>query len=143
MKLSTRARYAVRCMVDLAQNGHHRPVPRKQIAARQEISPHYLEQLFAKLRDAGLIQAVRGPGGGYLLSKEPEEITVAAVVRAVDEVLAPVPCLRPEYVEQCQRAPTCVTRRLWKDLERTTDEFLESRTIRDLSCEAPEPTREE
>ena len=138
MKLSTRARYAVRAMVDLAQHCDQRPVSRKEIAARQDISPHYMEQLFAKLRDAGLIEAVRGPGGGYLLSKRPEEITVAAIVRAVDEVLAPVPCLRPELVHACKRAPTCATRRLWKDLERTTDEFLESRTIRDLCSEVLE-----
>lgn len=138
MKLSTRARYAVRAMVDLAEHCDQRPVSRKEIAARQDISPHYMEQLFAKLRDAGLIETVRGPGGGYLLSKKPEEITVAAIVRAVDEVLAPVPCLRPDLADECKRAPTCAARRLWKDLERTTDEFLESRTIRDLCSEETE-----
>jgi Rrf2 family protein len=140
MKLSTRARYAVRAMVDLAEHCDQRPVSRKDIAARQDISPHYMEQLFAKLRDAGLIEAVRGPGGGYLLSKRPDEITVAAIVRAVDEVLAPAPCLRAEFVHGCKRAPTCTTRRLWKDLERTTDEFLQSRTIRDLCTEVLEAT---
>jgi Rrf2 family protein len=143
MKLSTRARYAVRCMVDLAQHGRDHHVPRKEIAARQDISPHYLEQLFARLRDAGLIEVVRGRGGGYMLSKRPEEITVAEVVRAVEEVLTPVPCLRPGDVERCQRAPTCATRRLWRDLEQATDEFLESRTIRDLFCEVPEPGHEQ
>lgn len=136
MKLSTRARYALRATVDLALYCDQHPVSRKEIARRQDISPHYMEQLFAKMRDAGLIKAVRGPGGGYLLSKSPEEITVGAVIRAVDEVLAPVPCLRTESPLECDRAPTCVTRPLWKDLGDRTDEFLESRTIQDLCDEA-------
>ncbi|MGB3904260.1 MAG: Rrf2 family transcriptional regulator [Anaerolineae bacterium] len=138
MKLSTKARYGLRAMVDLALHCDQHPVPRKDIARRQDISPHYMEQLFAKMRDAGLIEAIRGPGGGYLLSKSPEEITVGAVIRAVDEVLAPVPCLRTESPLECDRAPTCVTRRLWKDLGDRTDEFLESRTIQDLCDEARE-----
>lgn len=138
MKLSTKARYGLRAMVDLALHCDQHPVPRKDIARRQDISPHYMEQLFAKMRDAGLIEAIRGPGGGYLLSKSPEEITVGAVIRAVDEVLAAVPCLRTESPLECDRAPTCVTRRLWKDLGDRTDEFLESRTIQDLCDEARE-----
>lgn len=136
MKLSTRARYALRAMVDLAQHCDERPVSRRDIARRQDISPHYMEQLFAKLRDAGLIDAVRGPGGGYLLSQKPEEITVGTVIRAVDEVLTPVPCLRPDSPLLCERAPTCVTRGLWKELEQRTDEFLDSKTIGDLCEEA-------
>jgi len=138
MKLSTKARYAVRALVDLALHCDERPVSRKDIALRQDISPHYMEQLFARLRDAGLIEAVRGPGGGYLLSKSPDEITVGAVIRAVDEVLAPAPCLRIESPLDCGRAPTCVTRRLWEELEERTDEFLDSRTIQDLVDEARE-----
>lgn len=138
MKFSTRARYGLRAMVDLALHCDQHPVPRKDIARRQDISPHYMEQLFAKMRDAGLIEAIRGPGGGYLLAKSPEEITVGAVIRAVDEVLAPVPCLRTESRLECDRAPTCVTRRLWKELGDRTNEFLESRTIQDLCDEARE-----
>ncbi len=140
MKLSTRARYALRAMVDLAMNCDQRPVSRKEISARQGISPHYMEQLFAKLRDAGIIEAVRGPGGGYLLSKSANEITAGEVVRAVEEVLAPVPCLREESPSDCERAPTCPTRRLWRQLGQRADEFLDSKTIQDLCDEARQLT---
>lgn len=136
MKLSTKARYAVRAMVDLALHCDRHPVSRKDIARRQDISPHYMEQLFAKLRDAGLIETVRGPGGGYLLAKAPHQITVGTVIRTVDEVLAPAPCLRTESPVDCERAADCVTRRLWRELAAKTDEFLESRTIQDLCDEA-------
>ncbi len=136
MKLSTKARYALRGMVDLALHCDQRPVSRRDIAQRQDISPHYMEQLFAKLRDAGLVEAVRGPGGGYLLSRSPQEITVGDVIRAADEVLAPAPCLRAESPRDCDRAAACVTRQLWIELWDRTDEFLDSRTIQDLCDEA-------
>lgn len=136
MKLSTKARYALRATVDLALHCEQRPVPRKDISRRQDISPHYMEQLFSRLRDAGLIAAVRGPGGGYLLTRSPEQITAGEVIHAVDEVLAPAPCLRTESAIDCDRASTCVTRRLWQELEDKTDEFLDSKTIQDLCNEA-------
>lgn len=136
MKLSTKARYAVRAMVDLAMHCDQHPIPRKEISGRQDISPHYMEQLFAKLRDAELIEAVRGPGGGYLLSKRPDEITVGDIVRAVDEVLTPAPCLRKESPLDCELTATCVTRRLWEDFNSRTGEFLDSKTIQDLCDEA-------
>jgi Rrf2 family cysteine metabolism transcriptional repressor len=136
MKLSTKARYALRATVDLALHCDQHPVPRKDISRRQDISPHYMEQLFTKLRDAGLIEAVRGPGGGYLLTRSPDQITAGEVIRAADEVLAPAPCLRTESPIHCDRASTCVTRRLWQELEDRTDEFLDSKTIQDLCDEA-------
>jgi Rrf2 family cysteine metabolism transcriptional repressor len=138
MKLSTKGRYALRAMVDLATHYEQGPVPRKDIAARQNISPHYMEQLFAKLRDAGLIDAVRGPGGGYLLAKAPREITAGEVVRAVEDILAPVPCLDPDYGQQCERAPTCPTRRIWKELGQRASEYLDSITVADLCQDARE-----
>jgi Rrf2 family protein len=136
MKLSTKGRYALRAMVDLATHSHDRPVSRKDIAARQNISPHYLEQLFAKLREAGLIEAVRGPGGGYLLAKSPDQITAGEVVRAVEDILAPVPCLAPDCDLQCERAPTCPTRPIWKELGERASEYLDSMTLQDLSVDA-------
>jgi len=136
MKLSTKARYAVRAMVDLAMHCDHQPVSRREIANRQQISPHYMEQLFARLRDADLIEAVRGPGGGYLLSKSPDEITIGAIVRAVDEVLAPAPCLRCDSPLECERIPTCVTRHLWEELNSRMDDFLDSKTVQSLCDEA-------
>jgi Rrf2 family cysteine metabolism transcriptional repressor len=136
MRLSTKARYAVRSMVDLAMHCDQHPVSRKDIAARQEISPHYMEQLFARLRDAGLIHAVRGPGGGYLLSRAADQITVGEVVRAVEEILAPVPCLDADSPLCCDRAATCPTRRLWGELGERASEFLDSKTVQDLCDEA-------
>lgn len=138
MKLSTRARYALRAMVDLAMHYEVQPVPRKDIARRQELSQHYIEQLFIRLKKAGLIKAVRGPGGGYTLTASPEEIKVGMVIEAVEEVRAPVPCLLPESPQECDRAPTCVTRRLWKQLGERTIEFLNSITLQDLCDQASE-----
>ncbi|HEM60708.1 MAG TPA: Rrf2 family transcriptional regulator [Chloroflexi bacterium] len=134
MRLSTKGRYALRAVVDLALHADRDPVSRKEIAERQDISPHYMEQLFAKLRDAGLIEAIRGPGGGYLLARPPEQITVGEVVRAVEEILTPVPCLDPDCDLDCERAPTCPTRRIWQQLGQRASEYLDSLTIADL-CE--------
>jgi Rrf2 family protein len=136
MKLSTKARYALRAIVDLALHCDQTPVSRREISERQDISPHYMEQLFAKLRDAGIVEAIRGPGGGYLLTRPPEQITAGQVVRAVEEVVAPVPCLREDAPLECERASTCVTRRLWQELGQKADEFLDSKTIQDLCNDA-------
>jgi Rrf2 family cysteine metabolism transcriptional repressor len=138
MRLSTRARYALRAMVDLAMHYDQQPVSRKEIARRQELSPHYVEQLFLRLRKAGLVEAVRGPGGGYKLTRSPKDITAGTVIGAVEEVQALVPCLATQSPAQCHRAPTCVTRRLWKELADTTCAFLDSVTLQDLCDDACE-----
>lgn len=138
MKISTRARYALRAMVDLAMHCDGRPVPRRDIARRQGISAHYLEQLLIKLRDAGYIEPVRGPGGGYVLCRSPDDIQVGELIQTVEEVLGPVPCLAAKSATECNRAATCVTRRVWKELGRRTYEFLESITLQDLCDEARE-----
>jgi Rrf2 family protein len=135
MKLSTKARYAVRAMVDLAIHCDQEPVSRKEIANRQHISPHYMEQLFARVRDAELIEAIRGPGGGYLLRRGADQITVGEVVRAVEEVLTPAPCLGAHTRHECPRVGVCATRRLWIELERRETEFLDSKTLQDLCNE--------
>jgi len=139
MRLSTKGRYALRAMVDLAAHCEQAPVPRKDIADRQDISPHYLEQLFAKLRDAGLIEAVRGPGGGYRLARRPDEITAGEVVRAVEDVLSPVACLIADPDLQCERAPSCPTQRVWKELGERASQYLDSVTVGDLCEDAREP----
>jgi len=141
MRLSTKARYTLRAMVDLAMHCNEQPVPRKDIARRQEISPHYIEQLFIKLREAGYIEAIRGPGGGYVLSKSPEDIRVGALIEAVEEILGPVPCLASDSPIECHRAQTCVARRLWVELGQTIYDFLNSVSLQDLSdqvCEIDE-----
>ena len=134
MRLSTKARYALRAMVDLAAYSEQTPVSRRDIADRQGISPHYLEQLFARLRDAGLIEAVRGPGGGYRLARQADEITAGDVVRAVENVLSPVACLMADPDLECERAPTCPTQRVWKELGERVSQYLDSLTVKDL-CE--------
>jgi Rrf2 family protein len=138
MRLSTKARYTLRAMVDLAMHCDEQPVPRKDIARRQEISPHYIEQLFIKLREAGYIEAVRGPGGGYMLSMSPEDIRVGALIEAVEEILGPVPCLASDSPMECHRAQTCVARRLWMELGQTIYDFLNSVSLQDLSDQARE-----
>ena len=136
MRLSTKARYALRAMVDLAAYSEQTPVSRRDIADRQGISPHYLEQLFARLRDAGLIEAVRGPGGGYRLTRQADEITAGDVVRAVENVLSPVACLIADPDLRCERAPTCPTQHVWKELGERVSQYLDSLTVKDL-CEDP------
>ena len=92
MKLSTKGRYAVMAMVDLARHAQAKPVSLSDIAARQEISLSYLEQLFARLRRAGLVKSVRGPGGGYTIARDLDKVTVADIIKAVDEPLDATQC---------------------------------------------------
>ena len=132
MRLSTLGRYALRAMVDLAVHQDQGPVLRKEIAERQELSSSYLAQLFAKLGRAGLVTSIFGPGGGYVLAKSASEISAGDVLRAVDESLAPVFCLEPTSDKRCERAADCVTHLLWKRVERSIEEALNSVTLADL-----------
>jgi Rrf2 family cysteine metabolism transcriptional repressor len=143
MRLSTKGRYALRAMVDLAAHSQQTPVSRREIAERQGISPHYLEQLFAKLRDAGLIEAVRGPGGGYRLSRQADQITAGEVVRAVEDVLSPVACLMADADLQCERAPICPTQHVWKELGHRVSRYLDSLTVKDLCEDARQRSKSE
>ena len=110
MKLTTRGEYGLRAILDLALREGEGPVSLKSIAERQDISDHYLEQLFSSLRKAGLVKSVRGAQGGYLLGKPAEEITVGDVIRVLDGPIAPVECVSEVDPEDCRRAKTCVTR---------------------------------
>ena len=136
MRLSTQGRYALRAMVDLALHQGQAPILRQEIAERQEISSSYLAQLFLKLRRAGLVQSVLGPGGGYLLAKSASEISAGDVLRAVQESLAPVYCMDAECQDTCHRADGCPTRALWIKLGQQIDVTLDSTTLADL-CEQP------
>ena len=115
MRLSTRAQYAVRAMVDLALFSDGRPVNLKEIAQREEIPLNYLEQLFFRLKKGNIVTSVRGPGGGYVLAREGSEIKVGEIVTAVEEPLNPVNCL-DVGAEPCPRLSRCVTHTVWKDL---------------------------
>jgi Rrf2 family cysteine metabolism transcriptional repressor len=136
MRLSTVGRYALRAMVDLAYHGTEEPLPRYEIAARQEVSEQYLAQLFLKLKHAGLLESVRGPGGGYRLALEPDEITAGDVLRAVEETLAPVFCVGDGEDAVCHRADGCPTHWLWGCLGDAIRETLDSVTLADLCAHA-------
>lgn len=138
MRLSTRGRYAVRAMIDLALHTDQGPATREEIAARQEISTDYLSHLLAKLVKAGVVRSVKGPGGGYLLAKSAAAITVGEIIRAVEEPLAPVSCVNAEVAEVCPRADGCVAHLLWERLRDKIAELLDSITLEELCSQAKE-----
>ena len=133
MRLSTKGRYAVMAMADLAgHEGGNRPVSLAEIAKRQEISLSYLEQLFAKLRKGGLVKSVRGPGGGYRLSRPAAEVRVADIILAVDEPMTATRC-EPGSPKGCTGTTTrCVTHDLWEELGRQIHVFLSSVSLADV-----------
>ncbi len=129
MKLTTKGRYAVTAMLDLALHAQEGPVPLADISQRQGISLSYLEQLFAKLRKQGLVDSARGPGGGYRLSRASTEIAVADVVTAIDEKVDATRC---GGMGNCQDGKPCLTHELWSDLSRQLYEFLENISLGQL-----------
>ena len=131
MKISTKGRYALRLMIDLAMNTGINPVSIKDIAARQDISDKYLEQIISALNKAGFVKSVRGPQGGYRLTKDPREYTVGAILRLTEGSLAPVVCLEDE-INQCDRQDSCATLRLWKKLNDAITEVVDHVTLADL-----------
>lgn len=126
MKLSTKGRYAVTAMMHLAIHDRHGPVTLAEISLCQGISLSYLEQLFAKLRRRGLVEGVRGPGGGYRLALMPDRITIADIISAVDERMDATRCCGKE---NCQGGQRCLTHQLWTDLSRQIFTFLEGITL--------------
>lgn len=132
MHLSTKGRYAVMAMVDLARAGEAKAVSLADIAARQEISLAYLEQLFARLKRAGLVASVRGPGGGYLLAKSPAETSVRDVVRAVEEPLEVTRCASHRATGCLAGGAKCLTHDLWEALEDEIDGFFGRVSLEDV-----------
>ncbi|MGD8497580.1 MAG: Fe-S cluster assembly transcription factor [Chromatiales bacterium] len=126
MKLSTKGRYAVTAMMDLAIHDKIGPVTLADISQCQGISLSYLEQLFAKLRRAGLVEGVRGPGGGYRLARPSDQISVASVIAAVDESVEVTRC---NGEEDCQDGQRCLTHELWDDLSRRLYDYLDGITL--------------
>ena len=132
MKLSTKGRYAVMALVDLARHGETRPVSLADIAERQEISLSYLEQLFARLRRGGLVKSVRGPGGGYLLARGAAGTRVADIILSVDEPIAATRC-KPNSSMGCHSDRSrCLTHDLWAELGNQIHLFLSSVTLQDV-----------
>ncbi|MGM0823899.1 MAG: Fe-S cluster assembly transcriptional regulator IscR [Pseudomonadota bacterium] len=129
MRLTTKGRYAVTAMLDLALNAQQGPTSLSEISQRQEISLSYLEQLFARLRRYGLVNSVRGPGGGYLLAHAPDTISVSQVIDAVNETVDATRC---QGLSDCQQGDTCLTHHLWCDLSAQIRHFLDDVTLAQL-----------
>ena len=132
MKISTKGRYALRLMLDIALNGQGgEPVRIKDIAARQELSVKYLEQIIGVLNKAGFVRSIRGPQGGYLLTKNPSEYTAGMILRLTEGSLDPVSCL-DDCADPCSRMEQCVTIILWKKLKDAINEVVDTVTLEDL-----------
>ena len=131
MKISTKGRYALRLMIDLAQHDAGGFIPLRDISRRQEISAKYLEQIVVQLSRAGFVRSIRGAQGGYQLSRPPAEYTVGDILRITEGSLAPVACLESEPVE-CSRAGDCITLNFWRGLFDTINQYGDSVTREDL-----------
>ena len=131
MRVSTRGRYALRLMLDLAMNNTGEPVRLKDVAKRQEISEKYLESIIRMLVKAKVLDSLRGKGGGYRLKKSPDHYTVYSILSLTEDSLAPVACLE-ENASGCSRAGNCRTFKLWQGLDKVIHDYLESVTIADL-----------
>lgn len=132
MKISTKGRYALRLMLDMVLHDNGEPVRIKDIANRQKISDKYLEQIISSLNKAGYVKSIRGPKGGYRLTKQPGEYTAGMILRLTEGSLAPVSCLDDE-VNACERQEQCATLRLWKQLDEAIKGVVDTVTLADLA----------
>ena len=132
MKLTNKGRYAVMAMADLAKNNAKKPINLTEISLRQGISLSFLEQLFLKLKKNNLVLSSRGPNGGYILSRDPDEIKLSSIINAVDEKIKTVKCKR-ESKKGCNgKSIKCITHDLWDDLENHINKFFENNTLNDI-----------
>jgi len=136
MRLSTKGRYGLRAMLDIAQSQEDGPVAIHTIAQRQDLSSRYLEQLLIPLKQAGLVKSVRGSQGGYVLGRAAGSITVGDVIRVLEGPIAPVECVNELNPDECDRADYCVTKKIWSRLRDSIVEVLDSYTLEDLMKEA-------
>ena len=132
MKLSSKGRYAVMAMADLAKNYVEKPTSLAEISLRQGISISYLEQLFLKLRKNNLVKSTRGPSGGYVLTKSPKEIKLISIINAVDEEIKTLKCIKESKRGCNHKSIKCITHNLWDDLEVHINKFFESNTLKDI-----------
>lgn len=131
MNITSKGRYALRVMLDLAQHPDEGTISLKTVAERQGISMKYLEMIAAGLKKAGLVEASRGKEGGYRLSRAPEDCTVGEILRSLEDNLAPVSCITTDGV-RCDKAAACVTLPMWKELDDITNTYLDGVTLQDL-----------
>jgi Rrf2 family protein len=130
LRLSTKGQYGVSAMYEIASGYPETPVTIKEISERQDVSVAYLEQILNKLRKAGLIKSIKGPGGGYILNKSPENVSIASILNELEGPVALTSCLDPEG--GCVRVDSCVTHLLWKALGEQIEAFLKTITLKNL-----------
>jgi Rrf2 family transcriptional regulator, iron-sulfur cluster assembly transcription factor len=131
MRITTKGRYGLRAVINLAMARHNRPISIGSIAKEEKVSSEFLEQIFFKLKKAGLISSVRGPGGGFVLNKKPSEITVQSILEAVGETRGLTPCtLRRKTL--CDRPEPCPAHAIWTGLQKTMEDYLSSVTLKDI-----------
>jgi len=135
MKLSTRSRYGLLALIDIALHQDKEPVPLREIARRQDLSENYLEHLVGALRRAGIIQSVRGPAGGYLLKGEPEEISLGQVIRVLEGPIAPVECSHYDQ-DKCLSVEDCFIKGFWEELKVEINRVFDEKNLGDLIARA-------
>lgn len=131
MNITTKGRYALRTMLDIAQHPEDGFISLKTVSERQDISMKYLEAIVGSLKKSGFLESTRGKDGGYALSRAPKDISVGAVLRCIEGSLAPVACIKDESAG-CERAQCCLTLPMWKELDEVTNRYLDSVTLDDL-----------
>ena len=136
MKLTTKGRYAVMAMADLALYQNDKPVSLNDISLRQNISLSYLEQLFSKLKNGKLVKSIRGPSGGYILDKSPKDIKLSNIIFAVDEQVKTLNCKKDSKKGCNGKSTKCITHNLWDDLESHINSFFENKSLSDLLKES-------
>lgn len=135
MTISSKGRYALRVLIDLAENDNGSYIPMKVVAERQGISLKYLEHILPVLKQNGIVEGIQGKGGGYRLIRKPEEYTIGEILRLVEGDLAPVSCLECG-AEPCERADQCRTISMWKNLQNMIDGYFDGITLKDLMHDA-------
>ena len=145
MRVTTKGRYALRALVKLALDGSEKPIPIKRLAEAEEISPEFLEQIFFRLKKSGIIDSVRGPGGGFVLRMDPEDITTRAIFDAVGEGIELTPCTTPSNngnAKECDRAEECLMHDVWHEVSEHITTYFESLTLRKILDRSRETTDE-
>jgi Rrf2 family protein len=140
MKISTKGRYALRIMIDLALNYNGEYIRLKDICQRQDITIKYMEQIMPLLTKSGLVRSCRGNNGGYMLAKEPEEYTTMDILRCTEGDLAPIPCLE-DQPNRCSRCGKCATVRYWEGMWKVIEDYAKSITLADLAADTLPPKK--
>ena len=141
MKLTSKGRYAVMAMADLAKISGDQPTSLTEISLRQGISISFLEQIFFKLKKNNLVHSLRGPSGGYLLSKSPNEIKLSSIINAVDEKIKTVGCKKESKKGCTGKSMKCITHNIWNDLENHINSFFEKNTLKDITFKENKDSR--